>query len=328
MQWGTGGGVRGGHGAPNSGWAETPAFFCGANLPSGQLFPQGGGHPQYFFHQPYAFGGTQLCPPPSPRGPQGSQHPVVQPQQQTILFVAPQHDGQAQQGPESGQATKPLNGDKRKSSKYRGVSWHRRDKSWTARIWNNGKSEHLGTFSTELRAALSVDVKAEKYFGKGFTEFNFPDAMERRSVLKALIGDHLPNNMGLDFALKNVDHVVKLLATTDITQARSKKRPQPSHLNDFDQQGQEALQPGILVDPIKRAKIDGMRNRSEILELLKMSKTPSTTINNKPSMSSASSTSDNSRRLPCFGSCSGEESGKSRSTGFISDSNSSASGSS
>lgn len=80
-------------------------------------------------------------------------------------------------------------------SKYRGVSWHKRDKSWTARIWKNGSSEHLGTFPTEVRAGLAVDIKSEAYFGKHFNDFNFRDHDERKLLIKALIeepGDTLP----------------------------------------------------------------------------------------------------------------------------------------
>jgi len=39
------------------------------------------------------------------------------------------------------------------SSQYVGVSWFKRDEKWEAKIQINGKSKHLGYFSTELEAS-------------------------------------------------------------------------------------------------------------------------------------------------------------------------------
>eukprot|EP00516_Mucochytrium_quahogii_P000954 CAMPEP_0203749198 /NCGR_PEP_ID=MMETSP0098-20131031/3844_1 /ASSEMBLY_ACC=CAM_ASM_000208 /TAXON_ID=96639 /ORGANISM=" , Strain NY0313808BC1" /LENGTH=276 /DNA_ID=CAMNT_0050638185 /DNA_START=240 /DNA_END=1070 /DNA_ORIENTATION=+ len=69
------------------------------------------------------------------------------------------------------------------SSTFRGVSWHKRDRAWVARIWNNGKSEHLGTFHSEERAAVAVDMKAIEYFGSHGAGLNFPDEAERKRIL-------------------------------------------------------------------------------------------------------------------------------------------------
>jgi hypothetical protein len=63
-----------------------------------------------------------------------------------------------------------------KSSLYKGVSYHKRDKRWTARVHLDGKTYHIGTFSSEELAALSVDLKLR---GKANTKFNFPDTAER-----------------------------------------------------------------------------------------------------------------------------------------------------
>ena len=39
-----------------------------------------------------------------------------------------------------------------KSSKYPGISWHKRDKIWQSRILINCKRKHLGYFNTEAEA--------------------------------------------------------------------------------------------------------------------------------------------------------------------------------
>eukprot|EP00512_Aurantiochytrium_limacinum_P001049 CAMPEP_0171490906 /NCGR_PEP_ID=MMETSP0958-20121227/3568_1 /TAXON_ID=87120 /ORGANISM="Aurantiochytrium limacinum, Strain ATCCMYA-1381" /LENGTH=576 /DNA_ID=CAMNT_0012024273 /DNA_START=611 /DNA_END=2341 /DNA_ORIENTATION=- len=98
------------------------------------------------------------------------------------------------------------------SSKYRGVSWHRRDKAWTARIWNNGKSEHLGTFTTELRAALAVDIKAAAYFGDTFAEFNFPCEDERRRLIWVFMQPDIKPSSRLLEIMADPNVAVKYLA--------------------------------------------------------------------------------------------------------------------
>jgi len=42
-------------------------------------------------------------------------------------------------------------------SGYRGVSRHKRDKKWLARIGINGKQKHLGRFNTAIEAAKAYD---------------------------------------------------------------------------------------------------------------------------------------------------------------------------
>jgi hypothetical protein len=52
------------------------------------------------------------------------------------------------------------------TSKFVGVSWHKRDRKWTARIRHGGKSQSLGEFRDELEAARAVDTVARRLRGK------------------------------------------------------------------------------------------------------------------------------------------------------------------
>lgn len=70
------------------------------------------------------------------------------------------------------------------SSSYQGVSWHKRDKRWVARIWVEGKTQNLGTFVHEEHAALVVDRRVIRVFGEdgGGMPLNIPDKEERRRL--------------------------------------------------------------------------------------------------------------------------------------------------
>mmetsp|Transcript_5460 Transcript_5460/g.11235 ORF Transcript_5460/g.11235 Transcript_5460/m.11235 type:complete len:297 (-) Transcript_5460:253-1143(-) len=81
---------------------------------------------------------------------------------------------------------------------FRGVHWNPTRGCYVARLWRNGRCEILGEFSTEARAALAWDVKAESYFGPNFAEFNFPSEEDRARLWMAFtrqisFGDS-PNN--------------------------------------------------------------------------------------------------------------------------------------
>lgn len=52
------------------------------------------------------------------------------------------------------------------TSRFKGVSWHRRDRKWRAQIGFEGHRVALGYFTDELSAARAYDVAARKHFGE------------------------------------------------------------------------------------------------------------------------------------------------------------------
>lgn len=61
---------------------------------------------------------------------------------------------------------------KNSSSKYKGVTWSKKDKTWFARIHKNKKTYYLGFFKKETDATRAYDKKAKKLFGQ-FAYLNF-----------------------------------------------------------------------------------------------------------------------------------------------------------
>lgn len=59
-----------------------------------------------------------------------------------------------------------------KSSRFRGVSWHRGNRNWNCQIQVNGKRESIGSFDDEVEAARAYDTFAAT---RGFPPRNFPD---------------------------------------------------------------------------------------------------------------------------------------------------------
>lgn len=53
---------------------------------------------------------------------------------------------------------------KNPSSRYKGVSWCKRDKCWRSHIRINGKNTSLGTFDDEWKAAVAYNQAAVLYF--------------------------------------------------------------------------------------------------------------------------------------------------------------------
>jgi len=72
------------------------------------------------------------------------------------------------------------------TSKYKGVSWHKCSRKWSARIRCDGKLYNLGDFDNEMEAAMAYDDKAVELFGE-FAWPNFPDMIEFRKWLKKII---------------------------------------------------------------------------------------------------------------------------------------------
>ena len=58
-------------------------------------------------------------------------------------------------------------------SKYKGVSWHKGDRKWHARIYHDGRCHHLGAFTSEIEAARAYDRAARILHGP-FASLNFP----------------------------------------------------------------------------------------------------------------------------------------------------------
>lgn len=52
------------------------------------------------------------------------------------------------------------------SSRYKGVSWRKRDGVWAAKIRDNGRSVWLGSFGSEKEAAAAYQNAALKLFGE------------------------------------------------------------------------------------------------------------------------------------------------------------------
>ena len=65
-----------------------------------------------------------------------------------------------------------------RSSKYRGVSWHKGNRRWTSQIRWAGKQYHLGSWKNELDAAKSYDAAAIEHHHGIRVKLNFPRRFE------------------------------------------------------------------------------------------------------------------------------------------------------
>lgn len=59
-------------------------------------------------------------------------------------------------------------------SRYKGVSWEKRQRKWIAVIKTKTKRIHLGSFEDDIEAAKIYDKAAGQYFGE-FACLNFPE---------------------------------------------------------------------------------------------------------------------------------------------------------
>jgi len=59
-----------------------------------------------------------------------------------------------------------------KSSKYKGVLWHKCCKRWMAQIKLNKKNKYIGLFKNEIDAAHAYDREAKELFGE-YAKTNF-----------------------------------------------------------------------------------------------------------------------------------------------------------
>lgn len=60
------------------------------------------------------------------------------------------------------------------TSKFKGVSWHKKSNKWRATISDKYKAIHLGLFNSEIEAGEIYDYYAIKFY-KQFARLNFPN---------------------------------------------------------------------------------------------------------------------------------------------------------
>ncbi|MEZ4614395.1 MAG: AP2 domain-containing protein [Caldilineaceae bacterium] len=60
------------------------------------------------------------------------------------------------------------------SSRYKGVTWHRKGRIWTSALTIDARPLHLGCFDTEEEAATAYDKAAREHYGT-YARLNFPD---------------------------------------------------------------------------------------------------------------------------------------------------------
>jgi len=72
---------------------------------------------------------------------------------------------------------KGLHCNRKCSSVFVGVYWHKNNKRWVSRIKHNGTDIHIGSFDSEIEAAKARDIKAKELFGD-FACLNFPSPQE------------------------------------------------------------------------------------------------------------------------------------------------------
>jgi HNH endonuclease/AP2 domain len=97
-------------------------------------------------------------------------------------------------------------------SKYKGVSIRDEAKPFRARITKDGKGCHIGSFETEIEAALAYDVKAKEMFGE-FARLNFGLAFVEPIVKEPCKHEPTWTNGGIELLEKCKHCGIKLIAT-------------------------------------------------------------------------------------------------------------------
>jgi len=67
------------------------------------------------------------------------------------------------------------------TSRYKGVSWNKRDRRWKAQIRHNGKLLYLGYFTDQIEAAKAYDTAALRLHGE-YARCNFPQGDTNEQV--------------------------------------------------------------------------------------------------------------------------------------------------
>lgn len=80
-----------------------------------------------------------------------------------------------------------------KTSRFKGVLYRKRRKAWQAKIYLNYRLTHLGTYDTELDAALAYD-KAARFHFRDFALLNFPDNPNPQPAPRSMI---FPSRKGI-----------------------------------------------------------------------------------------------------------------------------------
>jgi hypothetical protein len=74
------------------------------------------------------------------------------------------------------------------SSRFKGVSWHKKDEVWRVRIKRDGETRTIGSFRDEIAAAEAYDEAARELFGE-HARLNFPDGVDAFLAVEAAKGE-------------------------------------------------------------------------------------------------------------------------------------------
>jgi hypothetical protein len=97
------------------------------------------------------------------------------------------HDGLNNLGRNLRRCSKSENGRNQRprtdgTSRYKGVTWHKGERKWHARIYHKGQCYHLGAFASEVAAARAYDRAAVRLHG-AYACLNFPRRVSIRTRL-------------------------------------------------------------------------------------------------------------------------------------------------